>query len=115
MSKEWVLQTLLDQGLPRVDAQVYVFLITDGPNQRKTIAQRLSLNKSGIHQSLINLKSLGIIVEVPKRPTLFSALPFDKVLELLLNAKRKQTSYLLKNRGLLLTNWHEMIKDNEDV
>jgi sugar-specific transcriptional regulator TrmB len=115
MSKEWILQTLLDQGLPRVDAQVYVFLIIDGPNQRKTIAQRLSLNRSGIHHSLANLKSLGIIIEIPKRPTMFSALPFDKVLELLLQAKKEQTNYLLKNRDVLLTNWHELIKENEDV
>jgi len=113
MSKEWIFRTLLNQGLRQIDAQIYVFLTTEGPKNRKSIAQTLNLNRYEISHSLSHLKSIGIISEIPKRPIQFSALSFDKVLGLFLETKKAQTKDLQENRGRLISSWESLLDDNE--
>jgi len=113
MSKEWIFRTLLNQGLQQIDAQIYVFLTTEGPKNRKSIAQTLNLNRYEISHSLSHLKSIGIISEIPKRPIMFSALSFDKVLGLLLEIKKDQTKELQESRGKLISSWETLLDDKK--
>ncbi len=113
MNQEWIFETLTQQGIQRIDAEIYAFLVAKGPNNRKTIAETLNLTKHQLFRSLKNLRNIGFIVDVPKQPTMFTALTLDKVLELLIEAKNEQRKELQDSRDRLLMDWRELTKKNE--
>lgn len=115
MSKEWIMKTLTAQGLPRIDADIYVYLITEGPNDRKQIGQALNLTRCEISRSLTHLKDIGIITEIPERPVMFSALSFDRVLELFLESKKEQTRDLQETKEKLVSSWQAMLHRNNQT
>ncbi len=115
MSKEWILKTLTAQGLPRIDADIYVYLITEGPNHRKHIGQALNLTRYELSSSLTHLKEVGLITEIPKRPVMFSALSFDRVLGVLLELNKEQTKDLQDTKERLVSSWQEMLDRNNQT
>jgi sugar-specific transcriptional regulator TrmB len=112
MSKDWILKTLIDIGLRRLDAEVYVFLVTHGPIKRKKLATTLTLSNQQLYRSLKNLQIRGMITTTEKRPCQFSAVPFEKVLDLLSMKKEGQAKALEKVRQDLLESWHKIIENN---
>jgi hypothetical protein len=48
MSRDWMLETLVGLGLKEIEAEVYVFLATNGPQEAKGIgtAKAIGVNKS---------------------------------------------------------------------
>lgn len=112
MSKEWIFKTLLNQGIPQIEAQIYVFLAIEGPKNPKNIGRALNLNKYKLSHSLTHLINIGIINEIPECPAMLSALSFDKVLGMLLEIKKAQAKNLQENRDSLISSWHEVLDDN---
>jgi sugar-specific transcriptional regulator TrmB len=109
MSKEWMYQILLSQGLPQTDARIYVFLTTEGPKSRKIIAQSLNLHKHELYRSLNRLTNKEFITIISQQPATFSTLSFDKVLRLLLEFNKKQTKDLQESKDRILTSWHTLM------
>lgn len=112
MSKDWILKTLIDIGLRRLDAEVYVFLVKHGPIKGKKLATTLTLSNQQLYRSLKNLQIRGMITTTEKRPCQFSAVPFEKVLDLLSMKKEGQAKALEKVRPDLLESWHKIIENN---
>jgi sugar-specific transcriptional regulator TrmB len=100
-----MLKTLMKLGFTETDAQVYVFLETEGPQKAKDAAEALKLHMSQTYRSLKNLKSQGIVNSSPEHPTRFSAVLFEKVLELLIKAKTEQQKALKESKKELLSTW----------
>ncbi len=113
MSREWILKTLMDQGVPRIDVNIYIFLIEEGPNNRKNIADKLNLSRREVCNSLTHLKAIGIVNEIPKCPAMISPLSFDRVLRLFLEIKKKQTKELQERKETLLESWRTLIKEKK--
>jgi sugar-specific transcriptional regulator TrmB len=112
MSKDWMLKTLVGLGLRELDAEVYVFLATNGPQEAKNIATALKLYRQQLYGSLKNLRKKGIVNASPERPARFSAVLFERVLELFLEAKMEQQRTLQESREELLSTWKSVIKED---
>jgi len=84
LSLERVIKALIGFGLTRVDAEVYVYLAKKGPQKAVDLAKALNINKQKIYASLKNLQTKGL---VSKDRTIFSALPFEEALDLLIKMK----------------------------
>jgi sugar-specific transcriptional regulator TrmB len=106
LSLERVIKALVGLGLSRSDAEVYVYLAKKGPRKVEDLAKALIYNKHKIYASIKNLQNKGL---VSKRDSIFSALPFEEALDLLIKKEKEQTQVMHESKEELLTTWE--IKD----
>jgi len=98
LSLERVLKTLEGFGLSRVDAEVYVYLAKKGPKKGRELANALRITKQQLYPSLKNLKNKGVVTVSLERPVLFSAVAFEKVLELFIKIKVDQAKAIKETK-----------------
>ncbi len=101
-------------GLSETDAQVYIFLALNGPHKAKDITRELSLYDKRLYRSLKNLQDKNIIKATFDHPAVFSAVPFEEILDLLAEIKKEQAQALREVREELLSNWKHLIKNNSN-
>ena len=102
MNLERIIETLTTLGLSRVDAEVYVCIAKNGPKSVKDLDQSLNYSKNQIFKSL---KKLTAITLVNNEEPLFSALPFEEALELLIAKQREQEKSLKETKKHLVDKW----------
>ena len=112
MSLQRVLSTLMSFGLKRAEAQVYVFLAKKGPHTGKDLCNALSMQKPQLYPCLRNLQNKGLVKATLERPALFSAVSFEKVLDLLINDKIEEARHTQRDKDEALTNWQSMVKED---
>ena len=95
LSLERIIQALVSLGLTTVDAQVYVYLASKGPNKVTKITEILNFNKTKIYFSLKKLQAKGVVT---KNSATYSALPFEDVLERLIKTKKNYTKGLQETK-----------------
>ena len=104
-------ETLVSLGFGLKDAQVYIYLALNGPHKAREITVKL-LYKELVYRSLRNLQNKEVVKATSGHPAVFSAIPFEDVLNLLAEVKREQEKALREVREELLSNWRKMIKKN---
>ncbi len=111
MSHERVLNALVSLGLSRRAAEVYIYLATKGPQKMADIVGTLRLNKQQeLHSALENLQDKRIVKATFNYSAHYSALPFEKAIDLLLEAKRKEAQSIEQNKEEILSDWHLMMR-----
>jgi sugar-specific transcriptional regulator TrmB len=91
--------------LSETDAQVYIFLALNGPHKAKEITKKMNLYKEQLYHSINNLKDKNIVKATLDYPAVFSAVPFEVVLDLLAEIKKEQAQALQEIRKDLLNSW----------
>jgi sugar-specific transcriptional regulator TrmB len=114
LSKEWIERTLINLGFTEKDTQVYLFLAAKGPKKAKDIAEALNLYNSQLYRILKRLQNNGAVNASSDYPARYSAVIFEKVLELIVEAKREQHKALLASKAELLSTWRSITR-NDDV
>ena len=112
MSYERIIKTLTTLGLTKRDAYVYVHLATNGPQRAENIAKELKLQEVQLHQTMQNLQSRGMVNCAWESTPLFTALPFDKALDLLIKAHLKETHSIEIEKERILTGWQSTIPNH---
>jgi predicted transcriptional regulator len=102
MSLERVIKALIGLGLTRSDAEVYVYIAKKGPQEVMDLAKALNYVNKKINASLKNLQTKGL---VSKDRTIFSALPFEEALDLLIKMEKEQAKAMRESKKELLTTW----------
>ena len=113
LSKDWKQNPLVNLGFTETDAQVYVFLTTEGPQKARDIAEALNLYKQLLYRSLGKMQSKGII-KASGYPARFSAVPFDKVLDLFIKANIEQAKHVIRNKEELLSSWRSITEKDDE-
>jgi sugar-specific transcriptional regulator TrmB len=108
LSLERVLKTLEGCGFSRIDAEVYVYLAKKGPKKGRELANALQITKQQLYPCLKNLKNRGIVTVSRERPALFSAVAFEKVVELLIKIKVEQAKAIKETKKELLASWRSI-------
>ena len=101
---------LIGLGLSRSDAEIYVYLAKKGPLTVVDLSQALIYANRKITAGLRNLQTKGLVT---KDHVLFSALPFEAALELLIKIENKQAQALNERKEELITTWET--KDQPDI
>jgi len=114
MSKEWMEKTLINLGFTETDADVYLHLSQEGPRKIEDIAKALKLYRKKLFRILKKLQSKGIIETSQKQPDSFSALPFEKVLDLFIKANLDEAKRVMKNKNELLSAWRSITEKDEE-
>lgn len=120
MSQEQVIETLMSFELTRMDAQVYILLAKRGPMKAIEVGKALKASKPQLYRSLKVLESKGIVSATLEHPAKFSALPFEKALDLLAKAKMKkaleEAQRIQETKQDILANWQDIsLGDSPDI
>lgn len=102
-------KTLVNLGFKQRDAEVYIFLAEMGPQEGNAIADALKLPRHQLYSSLKNLQFRGMISAYPMQSARFSATPLEKVIDSLIEAKKKQALALQESKKRLLSSWRAKI------
>ncbi len=112
MSLKRILETLASLGLKQSDANVYVFLAKKGPQTEKELCNTLNMSKPQLIQCLQSLAARGIVNVSPERAVLFSAVPFEKALDLLVKAKLEEAERTKQDKEEALTYWQSLVHED---
>jgi sugar-specific transcriptional regulator TrmB len=112
LSAEEVLKKLVSLGLTRIDAKIYVYLAKRGAQKGRDIRKALRLTKQQLYPSLKKLQNKGIVSSTLEHPARFSAIPFERVLDLFIKAKVEETKRLQQSKEEILSKW-ELIDISE--
>jgi sugar-specific transcriptional regulator TrmB len=113
MDQNRIIRSLLTLGFRQVDAEVYAFLSKMGPQSRKNIADALKLPEQQLYRSLKNLRSGDMINATIERPTQFSVVPLEKIMDSLIEGKKEQAVALQESKEALLSSWRVIIKERQ--
>lgn len=105
-------KTLVRLGLTKTNAQVYVFLAQAGPQKARDIASALRMYKRQLYRSLKKLQYKGIVSATLERPAQFSAVSFEKVLDIFAKAKVEEAQRIEQNKEEILSKWQSMIMED---
>jgi len=114
LSQEKALKTLESLGFTQLDSKVYVFLAKKGPQKAGDLARCLKMPKQSIYFIIKNLQSDGIVASTVERPAKFSAAPFEKVLDLFVNAKMEEAKQIQRNKDEILSDWQSIALTETD-
>lgn len=113
MSLERIFKMLLSLGLSESDSKVYLIISSKGPMTAKQIFEEMKINKQQLYPILRKLKHKKILNIIDTHPSLFSAVPFELVLELLITSKIEKSKKILKNKKELMSNWDAASWNND--
>jgi len=105
LGQERVLKTLTNLGLTQLDSQVYIYLAKKGPQKGKEISKALKVQKQQLYRSLKKLQSKAIVSATLEHPARFSAVSFEKVLDLFIRTKLEEAQSIQHEKIELLSSW----------
>jgi len=108
LTQEPVIKTLIELGLTRRDSEVYLLLAKRGQLRVRDMSRTLKLNRQQLHRSLKSLQSKGIVTSTLERPARFSAIPFEKAIDIFIKAKMEEVQRLQRNKDEVLSNWRSV-------
>jgi sugar-specific transcriptional regulator TrmB len=114
LSLERILKALVSLGLSQTDAQIYIYLAAEGPAKARNIINGLTINKRQVYRSLKRLQDKGITIANDERPFEFSAVPFEEVLDLLMEIKKEQAQTLQESKKEFLSSWRKILEENSE-
>jgi sugar-specific transcriptional regulator TrmB len=114
MSQEIVFSTLAKLGFTYADTKVYVYLAKKGPQKGKDLCTSLKMTEHQLYPCLKNLQKKGVVNTSCNRPALFSALAFEKVLDLIIDVKKEQAEALQASKEELLLSWRSITEKNDE-
>ena len=95
-------------GLTRLDSQVYIYLAKKGPQKGQVVSKGLKVQKQQLYRSLKNLQKKGIVTSTLEHPARFSAVSFDKVVDVFVKAKMAEAHQIQENKDEILANWQSI-------
>ena len=113
MSQEEILQILVNLGLKKSEAKTYFYLAKRGPKKANEITKTLRMTKQQLYPIIKSLQNKAIIVATLDRPAVFSAVPFDRVLDLISKVKFEEVKIIQNNKGKLLSDWESISLPND--
>ena len=99
------------------EIRIYLYLATSGlPNKAREISDSLSLHRTETYKILRKLEKRGLISSVFEKPMKFLAVPFEKTIGHLIEAKRMGINMLEREKKDLFAVWSSIPKfDKEPV
>jgi sugar-specific transcriptional regulator TrmB len=105
-----MIRSLKDLRFRKVDVEVYFCLARMGPQKGRNLSNLLGLHRQRLYRSLKRLQRRGIVFSSAKHPVIFSAIPFENVLDLFLEEKREQAKALIESKDELLSSWRSIVE-----
>jgi len=90
-------------GFNQQEAKVYIYLVKTGPKIAREIATVLQMTKLQVYSALKELQRKDLVESIFGYPCRFKAVPANKVLQLLVDAKRQEARVFEREASTTLT------------
>ncbi len=108
MSEKDVTKFLQILGLSKREIQVYMFLAKSGVQSTSFVAKRLKMERVQAYRTFKKLQEKGFIEATLERPTRFTIVPFEALVDQFINAKKNEVTNLTEQKQNLLTAWQSI-------
>jgi sugar-specific transcriptional regulator TrmB/CBS domain-containing protein len=95
-------------GLSKREIQVYMFLAKSGVQSTSFVAKRLKMERVQAYRTFKKLQEKGFIEATLERPTRFTIVPFETLLEAFINTKKSEIANLNEQKEKLLSTWRDI-------
>lgn len=102
---EKLFEELGEYGLTANETKVFIQLLKLGPITASEIGRSLGISRTEVYNILTSLQNKGVIEASLDRPSKFSAVGFEKALEILIEAQRKRVTSMEKSKEELMEVW----------
>ena len=92
-------------GLSKREIQVYMFLAKSGVQSTSLVAKRLKMERVQAYRTFKKLQEKGFIEATIERPTRFTIVPVEILLEAFVNAKKSEIANLNEQKENLISTW----------
>ena len=114
MSEKDVTRFLQIIGLSKREVQVYMFLAKTGVQSTSFVAKRLKMERVQAYRTFKKLQEKGFIEATLERPTRFTIVPFEALVDSFITAKKNEVSSLTEQKQSLLTAWQSISAPESD-
>jgi sugar-specific transcriptional regulator TrmB/CBS domain-containing protein len=108
MSEKDVTKFLQILGLSKREVQVYMFLAKSGVQSTSFVAKRLKMERVQAYRTFKKLQEKGFIEATLERPTRFTIVQFEALVDSFISAKKNEISSLTDQKKNLITAWQSM-------
>jgi sugar-specific transcriptional regulator TrmB len=91
-------------GFSKADVEVYIYLAKRPPTSKADLAVAFGKTQHQIHQTLRRLSVDGVVKHSKNRQMLFSALPFEELIERYVKFNMEQAKIIEEAKEYLLKN-----------
>ena len=105
MSGNDIIQFLRNLGLSKRETDVYLFLAKSGVASTSFVAKRLKIERVQAYRIFKKMQDKGFIATTLERPTRFTAVPFEELLESFINTKKTEVQNLVDQKENLNASW----------
>jgi sugar-specific transcriptional regulator TrmB/CBS domain-containing protein len=114
MSEKDVTKFLQAFGLSKREIEVYLFLAKSGVQSTSFVAKRLKMERVQAYRTFKKLQEKGFIEATLERPTRFTIVPFEVLLDSFINAKKSEVAKLNEQKESLLSSWRTISAPESD-
>jgi sugar-specific transcriptional regulator TrmB/predicted transcriptional regulator len=114
MSEKDVTKFLQILGLSKREIQVYMFLAKSGVQSTSFVAKRLKMERVQAYRTFKKLQEKSFIEATLERPTRFTIVPFEALVDNFINAKETEVANLSDQKQNLLTAWESISAPESD-
>jgi sugar-specific transcriptional regulator TrmB len=115
LGEETIRKVLKDLKLTEKEADVYILLGKHGALKGGEIAKRIQRHKAQVYLILKSLQTKGLLEQTLEFPTRFTAVPFDKILDLNIKTKREEAAQMESARKDLLNYWKSISQTEPEL
>ncbi len=108
MSEKDVTKFLQLLGLSKREIQVYMFLAKSGVQSTSFVAKRLKMERVQAYRTFKKLQEKGFIEATLERPTRFTIVPFENLVDNFITSKKNEVINLNDQKTSLLTSWQSI-------
>ena len=109
---EIIEHTLLKLSLSKNEVRAYLYLARYGERKASEISEALCLHRTETYRILRDLEKRGLVSSVFEKPLKFIATPFEKAIDLLIEAKKLKIKLLERKKKSLVDVWLTLPRPN---
>lgn len=106
MSEKDITKFLQVLSLSKREIQVYMFLAKSGVQSTSFVAKRLKMERVQAYRTFKKLQEKGFIEATIERPTRFTIVPFETLLDTFINSKKTEVARLNEQKEKLMSTWN---------
>ena len=110
MAEVSIRRILRNVGLTEKEIDLYIFLGKRGPLKGTEIAKQTKIDKAEVYRILKRLQSKGLLQLTLQVPARFVTVPFDKVIDTFVKARRDEASLIENAKQDLMSDWAKISK-----
>jgi len=112
MSLNRIIQVLEEIGLTQIEARIYVYLDDKEAVNEKELFKKFNLNSRTLNKYLCNLENRGLVISEIDAFKNFSAVPFEDVLNVIIEKKVKKSKEIIETKKQIISVWKSIDWDN---